>query len=200
MRQSLIPLALALSLLFNGFFVIGYLQGRQINAALPEEERVTRLVTDELRLSDSQQRVYRELRANLHDAVHDLEARLAQVQLALIDAVNQPNPDFVEILRLMDQKTLLDQERVGLASRHFGEFVRTLTPAQKAELKRRIEQGGWRSESSTGAPRQDGSEPGQEAVDEGPDGGSEPPGSGGDAEDESLNDLMRRLGDQSPRR
>lgn len=199
MRQSLIHLALALSLLFNGFFVIGYLQGRQINAALPEEERVTRLVTDELRLSDSQQRVYRELRANLHDAVHDLEARLAQVQLALIDAVNQPNPDFVEILRLMDQKTQLDQERVGLASRHFGEFVRTLTPAQKAELKRRIEQGGWRSESTTGTPRQDGSEPGQEVVDEGPDGGSEQPGSGGDTEDESLNDLMRRLGDQSPR-
>lgn len=148
MRQSLVHFVLALSLLFNGFFVIGYLQGRESAASIPTEERVTQLVADELRLTPNQQQVYRELRANLHHAVNDLDSQLARVQLALIEAVNQPKPDFVEILRLMDEKTQLDQARVGVASRHFSEFARTLSPSQKAALKRRIEERGWRSERS----------------------------------------------------
>ena len=137
MKTQLILLALALSLVFNIFFLAGYLKSRrQVREAV--ETDVPKLVSHELGLDSRQS----ELFARLHSqGLEDADAYLDGVALLraqMLDELNRDQQGGERIHEIVEEESELRRHWRHAAANHFHEFVESLTPEQRRGLRTRI--------------------------------------------------------------
>lgn len=141
MKRHLIHLALALSLLFNVFFVVGFMQARAQLARVESTSGVSRLVTDELSLNDAQAAVFSRLRSSLRDEMTIHREALALTQEELVAQLAKAEPDLVRVRELVARKAELHRERRLAGSQRFNEFLGVLSPEQCRAMSRRFHRG-----------------------------------------------------------
>jgi Ca2+-binding EF-hand superfamily protein len=142
MMNRLLTLGLAMSLLFNLFFAVGYLKAkRAVELAPPEVTTVTasdvgqRLV-QELDLDEQQVAAYEALRGGLEQEQETYRERLALVQSQLQSELGNSKVDFLRMGQLIEEQTEAAFEMRRAASRQFQTFVAMLTPEQRERVGR----------------------------------------------------------------
>ncbi|MCH8314696.1 MAG: periplasmic heavy metal sensor [Planctomycetes bacterium] len=135
MIRSFYWFILALSLMFNAFFVLGSWQAHGETA---NGDRVTNLVAAELNLDESQSALFAELRRNMEVDQREYEEGLALVHEELISELSRDEPNLQGVHDLVDQEAELRQQRGRARSDRFNDFVRTLSPEQCRKLSRRV--------------------------------------------------------------
>ncbi|MEE8154651.1 MAG: Spy/CpxP family protein refolding chaperone [Phycisphaerales bacterium] len=135
MIRSFYWFILALSLMFNAFFVLGSWQAR---GETGNGERVTNLVAAELNLDESQSALFAELRRSMEADQHVYEEGLALLHEELINELSRDEPNLQGVRDLVDQEAELRQQRGRARSDRFNDFVRMLSPEQCRKLSRRV--------------------------------------------------------------
>ncbi len=135
MKQHLILLALALSGLFNVFFVVGYVQARRAQATATD---VTGRVADELGLDTAQSALFAELRTRGRQDADVYEGSLALVRQELVDELNRKQLDPDRLQAIVDREAELRRQwRLEEAAR-LNDFAASLTPSQRDKLMQRM--------------------------------------------------------------
>ena len=135
MIRSFYWFILALSLMFNAFFVLGSWRARGETA---NGDRATNLVSADLNLDESQSALFAELRRSMEVDQREFEEGLALVQEELINELSRDEPNLPGVRDLVDQEMELRQQRGRARSDRFNDFVRTLSPEQCRKLSRRV--------------------------------------------------------------
>ena len=135
MIRSFYWFILALSLMFNAFFVLGSWQARGETA---NGDRVTNLVAAELNLDESQSALFAELRRSMEVDQRVYEEGLALVHEELINELSRDEPNLQDVRGLVDREAQLRQQRGLARSERFNDFVRMLSPEQCRKLSRRV--------------------------------------------------------------
>ncbi|MHC5003567.1 MAG: periplasmic heavy metal sensor [Planctomycetota bacterium] len=132
-RSRLVWLALAISVLFNVFFLAGYLQARAGVVDGGSGAPVQR-VTEELGLNDAQATLFRQLRDGMaqDEQMHRRRFELAREEL--MEELNKPEPDVARLREIVDREAELHRERYLAGSRRFSHFVGVLSPEQRRRL------------------------------------------------------------------
>lgn len=135
MIRSFYWFILALSLMFNAFFVLGSWQarGETVNG-----DRVTNLVAAELNLDESQSALFAELRRSGEIDQRVYEEGLALVHEELINELSRDEPNLQDVRGLVDREAQLRQQRGLARSERFNDFVRMLSPEQCRKFSRRV--------------------------------------------------------------
>lgn len=135
MIRSFYWFILALSLMFNAFFVLGSWQARGETA---NGDRVTNLVAAELNLDESQSALFAELRKSVEVDQRVYEEGLALVHEELINELSRDEPNLQDVRGFVDREAQLRQQRGLARSERFNDFVRMLSPEQCRKLSRRV--------------------------------------------------------------
>ncbi len=141
MKRNLIWLALAMSVLFNVFFVVGFARARAQLELVESSNGASRVVASELDLNDEQRAVFSTLRASMRDEMAAYRDEIALTQSELAAELGRENPDLDRVRNLVARKADLDRQRQLVAVRRFGEFVDVLTPQQCRRLSSRVHHG-----------------------------------------------------------
>ncbi|MHC4109088.1 MAG: periplasmic heavy metal sensor, partial [Planctomycetota bacterium] len=141
MKRNLIWLALAMSVLFNVFFVVGFARARAQLEAVQSSNGASRVVASELNLNDEQRAVFSTLRAGMRDEMASLRDEVTLVQEDLVAELGMENPDLERVRNLVARKADLDRQRQLIAVRRFGEFVDILSPEQCRRLSGKVHHG-----------------------------------------------------------
>lgn len=138
MTRSIVWFLLVLSLLFNVFFVFGYMQAKansQLqNGDIAEANRVTEFVGNELKLDDKQRQVFSKLRSEMR--VFNESIALADQEL--LNELEKETPDLSAIREMVVDQTDLNNQRRVERSQRFNEFLKTLSPDQCRRLSDRV--------------------------------------------------------------
>ncbi len=146
MKFRLLVVLLALSLIFNVFFLIGALRHPPRRSPMAELTRVA----NQLRLDDRQAERFGELRQDFREEVGILSEELHQVRQAIRETLASDAVDSELLDELMATESTLIAKRRQLATGHFGRFVDLLTPEQRSELGTQLH--GGRSEGHRDPP------------------------------------------------
>jgi Spy/CpxP family protein refolding chaperone len=134
MKVPLLSALLALSVIFNIFFIAGAMQPNR-----PEDPvaSITR-VANELSLDQQQADRLSELRASFREETALVREELHEVHDAIGAEMASESPDGTTLRTLMQREAALIGERRAAAQQHFGHFVELLTPEQRTDLGRRM--------------------------------------------------------------
>lgn len=135
MTVRILGILLALSVVFNVFFLVG-----QIKESATAESMPRRLVqvAHELGLDGDQAGRLDELRDSFKEQTADLSRRLRDTREAIAIELDGESPDIDRVRELMIQESELIAVRRTRAFEHFGAFVDLLTPEQRRDLGRRL--------------------------------------------------------------
>jgi Spy/CpxP family protein refolding chaperone len=135
MKQTIVILALALSLLFNVFFAIGYWRAREL--AAPQRD-VAQLAADELGLDETQAAVFAELRSDM-DAERDvLQEGISLTRRELLKELGASSPDLDRVNELIEQEADYHRQLRAAAAERMRQFIELLSPEQREEVLQRI--------------------------------------------------------------
>ena len=132
MKQNLLLFALVLSILFNVFFVAGYLKARA--EAAPD---VTAAVGLELGLSTTQAALFKQLRETGRADAEFYEDSITLVRRELVDQLNS-NHDPDRVAEIVDREADLRRQWRLAEARRFSDFVGSLEPQQRRALLSRM--------------------------------------------------------------
>jgi len=134
MKVPLLSALLALSVIFNIFFIAGAMQPNR-----PEDPiaSITR-VANELSLDQQQADRLSELRASFREETALVREELHEVHDAIGAEMASESPDGTKLRTLMQREAALIGERRAAAQQHFGHFAELLTPEQRHHLGRRM--------------------------------------------------------------
>ena len=135
MIRSLVWFILALSLLFNAFFVAG---AWRVRGETSNGDRVTNLVAADLDLDEPQAALFAELRKSVEADQESYEEGIALLHQQLITELSRDEPNLQGVRDLVDQEVDLRQQRSRGRSDRFNEFVRMLSPEQCRKLSSRV--------------------------------------------------------------
>ncbi|MHC5113570.1 MAG: Spy/CpxP family protein refolding chaperone [Planctomycetota bacterium] len=142
MKRGVLLFALALSLLFNVFFAVGYIRARNL-AHLNQDGavRVSQEVARELQLDEEQKKIFHEMRERIREetAVFDEGIGLAREELAA--ELDRSESDLDKIDEIMERISGLHREKRRTAFGVFEEFKKVLTPEQRDRLSRHMHRG-----------------------------------------------------------
>jgi Spy/CpxP family protein refolding chaperone len=135
MTTRILAALLALSVIFNIFFVIGTL------GHSPERESMRRLqrIANDLELNPQQSNRLTELRTSFNGQAAILQNDLHRVRQEIASELDAESPDLDRVRALMQEEGELAAARRASAARHFGDFIDLLTPEQRHMLGRRFE-------------------------------------------------------------
>lgn len=164
-RHGVLVFLLAVSVLFNVFFIAGYVRamklagdaaaagegggtgatgtgtegsgGGAVGAAADADE-VTRRVAAELGLDASQSAMFMQLHRELREDEQIHRESLALVRQELIDALQTEKIEPSVAREIMRREAELHQELKLMAAQRFGQFMATLTPQQREKLQQRL--------------------------------------------------------------
>ena len=137
MEQQLIVFALALSGLFNVFFLVGYVQAGRAQASGRAAD-VTNVVADELGLDTAQSALFTELQTRGREDADVYESSLALVRQDFVEALNREQIDPARLQGIVDRESELRRQwRLAQADR-LHDFVGSLTPSQRHKLMQRM--------------------------------------------------------------
>lgn len=140
MRRQLVIGALALSVLFNVFFVAGYVKARAQRARAVEIEDV---VARELELDGDQVAVFADLRRTGRQDAEVYQDDLALVREELAEEIDRADDgDPQRLAEIVEREAELRRQwRLSEVDR-LGEFVGALTPEQRRRLAARLKHEG----------------------------------------------------------
>ncbi len=141
MKRNLIWLALAMSVLFNVFFVVGFARARAQLELVESSNGASRVVASELDLNDEQRAVFSTLRASMRDEMTAYRDEIALTQSELAAELGKENPDLERVRNLVARKAELHRERRLAGSQRFNEFLGVLSPEQCRVMSRRFHHG-----------------------------------------------------------
>ncbi len=141
MKRNLMWLALAMSVLFNVFFVVGFARARAQLELVESSNGASRVVASELDLNDEQRAVFSTLRAGMRDEMSAYRDEIVLTQAELAAELGKEKPDLERVRNLVARKADLDGQRQLIAVRRFGEFVDVLSPEQCRRLSSRVHHG-----------------------------------------------------------
>jgi Spy/CpxP family protein refolding chaperone len=136
MKIRILIAFLALSVVFNIFFVAGAIQKNRPRLKDPIAE-ITR-VANELSLNDQQSGRLEELLASYRADTELLRGELHEVRDAIGAEMASDTPDGTALRKLMERESTLISKRREAAQQHFGHFVDLLTPEQRHDLGQRM--------------------------------------------------------------
>ena len=109
MKQQLIVFALALSGLFNVFFLVGYVQAGRAQASGRAGD-VTNVVTGELGLDTAQSALFTELQTRGREDADVYESSLALVRQDFVEALNREQLDPARLQGIVDREAELRRQ------------------------------------------------------------------------------------------
>ncbi len=134
MKNQLIFLALILSVLFNVFFVVGYVQARRTRAV----GDVTGRVVNELGLDTAQSKLFAELRSRDREDAEVYQDSLTLVRQELVEELNRLESNPQRLVGIIDQEAELHRQRRLAEAGSLNDFVASLTPDQRRKLMKRL--------------------------------------------------------------
>jgi Spy/CpxP family protein refolding chaperone len=134
MKIRLLMALLALSLIFNIFFIAGAMRQQRPGDPIAAITRVA----NELSLDEQQAGRLAELRASFREETALVREELHEVHDAIASEMASDSPDGTILRSLMEREASLIAERRQAAQQHFGHFVELLTPEQRHDLGRRM--------------------------------------------------------------
>ena len=139
MMRFVLGFALALSLLFNVFFAVGYMRAQAaVRLANGESNGVTRDVARELELDDDQRVVFRELRTRLRQETAIFDDGIASARAELAAEMQQPEPDPIRLDSISHRIAELHGQRDAVKLHTFREFADVLSPEQRQRIMRHM--------------------------------------------------------------
>jgi hypothetical protein len=134
MSRRTLSIALLLSLIFNAFFLIGWLGGTG-NAALADPaDRLAR----SLELTPRQQMRFAELRSSVTAETLTLHAHIAELRDALAQTLEADAPDLERVRMLVGEISSEQANTQTIAASHLGSFIDILDKDQRRMLGRRL--------------------------------------------------------------
>ena len=137
MKTHLVWLVLAVSVLFNLFFAVGFMKAR----AQARRAEVPRRVVEALDLDDTQAAVFASLRSSVQDETAVYGDAVALAQQELVEELGREQPDLERVGAIVTRTLDLDQARRRAGARRFNEFVGVLSPQQCRKLSGEFRQG-----------------------------------------------------------
>lgn len=139
MKRKTLLIALGLSLLFNVFVLIGFMQARsQPQPPPPDDQGMIRQMTRDLRLTDQQVKMLSSLREDQRRQGAVFDDSVALVRQSLLAEIRKPSPDVDRLRALVDQEAELFRQRRLAGAELFERFVDQLTPQQRQALSGRF--------------------------------------------------------------
>lgn len=146
MRRHLIWFLLALSVLFNVFFLVGYSNARARVIQAPASGDVSgRRIAAALELDESQQAVFDQLHQSMQDESQSLRDAMVLARQQLADELDRPEPDIECVRATVEQISQLQQQHRAAALARFSTFMGCLSDDQYRKLGRRMGAPGHRN-------------------------------------------------------
>ncbi|MBT8484208.1 MAG: periplasmic heavy metal sensor [Phycisphaerales bacterium] len=142
MIKSTLGLLLALSLLFNVFFVVGFVRAQRLADAAQVES--ASLVGRELDLDQDQEQEFAELRATMHEQRRVAQEALALVHREIMTEMSKGDLDIDRLETLVDREMEIQREIRMAAIEHLRRFADRLTPEQRRMMLSRFAGSGGR--------------------------------------------------------
>ena len=141
-QQHVLLFALAISLLFNVFVLIGFTQGRAAQKEPKEsDDKLVKDVASELKLDDAQAKVFTDLHGDFRRQNGVINESFALVQQDLISEMRKDSPDLDKVRELISKRAELDHERRLANAELYAQFIKVLTPEQRQAMWRRFGMG-----------------------------------------------------------
>jgi hypothetical protein len=134
--RYLLALALGMSLLFNVFFAIGFIQARAQRER--GDDAAVRLVTEQLRLDEEQEAMYASLRAGMREEADALGGEIELVRAELDQELQRDEPDADRVVAIVQRIAELEGDRRTVGPKCFQDFLTVLDPEQVQRLSRRF--------------------------------------------------------------
>ncbi len=145
MKSPLVVLGLALSALFNVFFLAGYVQARRMAAAeVVRASDVTERVRGELGLDPAQSALFDDLRRNWREDAEVYRENLALLRQDMVEELDREPRDPARLGAVLEREAELRRQWRFAEAGRFGDFLGALTPEQRRKLMGRLEHGGPR--------------------------------------------------------
>jgi len=152
MTRSMPWLLLALSVLFNAFFLAGYVRARHEadtrenaeslraaeNTKAGSREELVNRFADELQLDEAQKQVFTQLHEDLREEMALHRQAFESIRREIVDEMNKPAPDVARVRELMAREAELGQARRVAEAGRFEDFIRVLRPEQAQALARQL--------------------------------------------------------------
>ncbi len=142
-------LALGLSILFNIFVLIGFVQSKtaaQSQSQSPADtlkqdaadDKLLEQITTELKLDPKQAKVLADLRTDHRKQAAEFEEAAATIRQNILNELKNDSPDFEKVRSLLTARAELERDRRVTGVDHFGKFLRELTPQQRRMFAHRF--------------------------------------------------------------
>lgn len=144
MKSPFIVLLLALSVLFNVFFLAGYVQARRAVADVANAPALTEQVRGELGLDAAQTALFDDLRRKWRDDAEVYAESLALLRQDMVEELDRDPRDAARLGEVLEREAELRRQWRFAEAGRFGDFLGALTPEQRRKLMGRMERGGPR--------------------------------------------------------
>jgi hypothetical protein len=144
MKSPLVVLGLALSALFNVFFLAGYVQARRTAADVARARDVTERVRGELGLDPAQSALFDDLRRKWREDAEVYGENLALLRQDMVEELDREPRDPARLGDVLDREAELRRQWRFAEAGRFGDFLGALTPEQRRKLMGRLGHGGPR--------------------------------------------------------
>lgn len=140
MKRPILHILLGCSIVFNVFFIFGAMQWRPLDEQRPGHAGMINRVVDTMNLDEEQRAAFKAMRDDFEAETAVISGQINELETALAKLLASEDPDLEQVDALVQKKTALRNERRRAGSERFESFLAMLTPEQRHELGRRMEQ------------------------------------------------------------
>jgi hypothetical protein len=148
MKHRGLLMALGVSLLFNVFVLLGFVQARAqlgqepaLRGAPPRDGAIAQRLRDDLKLNEEQAALFMELSHELRSQRASLEKEMALARHELFSELRQPAPDLERLKALVTRQSELERDMRLAGTEVFGRFMGVLDVPQRRMLFARLAAG-----------------------------------------------------------
>lgn len=138
MSDRMTRAALAVSVLFNVFFLAGYVHVRTGFPGPPPSDEVTERVRDQLGLDEAQTALFADLRRDVQEDAEVYDGGIALVRQELAEEWSSGSRDLDRFAAIIDREADLRRRRQLSAASRMIDFSEALTPPQQRDLARTL--------------------------------------------------------------
>ncbi|MBM43966.1 MAG: hypothetical protein CMJ36_02990 [Phycisphaerae bacterium] len=139
-KRPILNILLGCSIVFNVFFIFGAMQWRSLDRKPIGHAGMVKRVVDAMNLDDDQRIAFESMHEDFEAETAVISEQISELESSIANLLASDDPDLQQVDVLIEQKTLLRNERRRAGSERFEAFLAMLTPEQRHELGRRMEQ------------------------------------------------------------
>jgi Spy/CpxP family protein refolding chaperone len=162
MRTRLPWILLAISVALNVFAVAGYFYAKNRHESRMMDRSPIMAATRDLKLTPAQNEALEKMRADVRKSSSDIRDEMRPLRRELLVELGKDQPDFAAVDRKIDDLGDVQSKRFKAMVRAVHDFQQTLTPEQRAEFRkamnehmarRMMQRGGRRGGDGDASPR-----------------------------------------------